>query len=217
MTRPAFVAPQADTFSLANIDVDGVARDWSKGWAEDWEPVLPTITIATLLERAPDLIDDRDDAQALRADPAQGLDADLRDAFQQHEGRDGWADSFMPMMDHAWPVELAYDVDAQTAADLIDIHAGSVALVRRGLDVGDDDFEIVMTGGGTDMTADLAIAYLCCGCVPPLKLLIRLGEVGEGFKLSRFPLGAVYERAAEWLDARRADLATQMQRLFEQR
>lgn len=211
MTRPAFIAPQPDSFSLANIDVAGEPRDWSKGWTEEWEPLLPTLTVAVVIARAPDLIDERDDARALKADPAQGLDEDLRDAFQQEQGADEWRDSFHPVMDYAWPVELHSDVDIQTAVDLIDIHAGSVALVQRGLDFGDEaKFEIVLTGGGANLFSDIARAYMCCGCVPPLKVLTTLGECGDNDILRRFPMSDVYERAHEWLDMKRSELSRQL-------
>lgn len=211
MTRPAFVAPQTDAFSLANIDVNAVDRDWSKGYAEEWEIALPTVTVEIVLERAPELIDARDDAKALRADPFQALDTDLRDEFQQTDGRDEWADSFQPMMDYAWPIELAYGVDVQTAVDLMGQHAGSVSLIERGAPGEETTYEIALTGGGMDMSADIAIAYLCCGCVPPLKLLQRLGEVGARERLNRFPIADVYDRAVDWIDARRGDLTHQRQ------
>lgn len=213
-TRPAFIFPGSlGLFSLASIVAAAQDRNWSEGYAETWEIVLPSVTIATVDEYAPELIDERDDAKALRADPAQGLDDDLRDAFQQSEGRDGWADSFQPMMDTLWPVELAYDVTPQAAADLMDTFAGSVSLIEVGEPGEDQTYGIALTGGGQDFSADIAMAYMCCGCVPPLSILTRLSEVGENKRLRAFPLADVYGRAFEWMDARQRDMTTQLHKI----
>jgi hypothetical protein len=106
------------------------------------------------------------------------------------QAADEYRDSFFPMMDSLWPVVLAYGRSEQTAADLMNRHGGATSLIS----IDGDDF-IAMTGGGMDLSWHLAAAYVCCGAVPPLRLLESLR--GSPFMLSPTMNRAVAAAARE--------------------
>lgn len=93
-------------------------------------------------------------------------------------GADEYRDSFFPMMNSLWPVELAYNRSESEAAALMNRHAGSTSLITI-----DGDHYIAMTGGGMDLSWHIAAAYVCCGCVPPLYILRNLS--GSPFETSK--------------------------------
>lgn len=110
-------------------------------------------------------------------------DLPRRGDWDGSRGADEYRDSFVPMMNSLWPVELAYGRGEQETADLINRHAGATTLIRI-----DDDYYIGMTGGGMDLSWHIAAAYVCCGCVPPLYIL-------ESLKGSPFRVGEAINRA----------------------
>lgn len=107
----------------------------------------------------------------------------------------------------AGPVALAYEVGEQEAADLMAEFAGAVTLVSfTDSDKIGETHGIALTGGGMNLADHLAIAYLCCGCVPPQRLLSQLPGVIDGYKLKTAgaALRKAYSEAAA-LYKRRAD------------
>lgn len=94
--------------------------------------------------------------------PARGDWTDCDGAYE-------YRDSFDPMMNSLWPVDLAYGRGEAEAARLINLHAGSTVLVTI-----DDETYIAMTSGGMDLSWHIAAAYVCCGCVPPVRILENL-------------------------------------------
>lgn len=88
-----------------------------------------------------------------------------------------YRDSFVPMMNYLWPVELSGDRGADYAADLMNRYAGATSLVCI-----DDNYYIALTGGGMNLSWHLAAAYVCCGCVPPLDLIDAIAQ--SPFRLS---------------------------------
>ncbi len=101
-----------------------------------------------------------------------------------------YRDSFVPMMNYLWPVDLAYGRSASQAADLMNKHAGATSLVMIG-----DETYIAMTGGGFDMSWHLAAAYVCCGCIPPTRILQNLK--GSPFHVSESMTRAILVAARE--------------------
>lgn len=93
------------------------------------------------------------------------------------QGSFEYRDSFVPMMNSLWPVDLAYRRCASEAAALMNEYAGATSLVTIG-----DDYYIAMTGGGMNLSWHIAAAYVCCGSIPPLNILESLK--GSPFRLS---------------------------------
>lgn len=81
-----------------------------------------------------------------------------------------WQDSMSPMMNFYWPVDVS---DVEGAAMAIYNHAGNTSLIYLN-DL--DKYAIVLTGGGMDLSWDIAAAYVCCGDVPPAELLRNLSS-----------------------------------------
>lgn len=128
----------------------------------------------------------------LTAEQITGVEADMAEAKEEHDSdaieqaRDNfkdsdsyyeWKDGFEPAMNFYWPVDLAYELDEETAAERIDKHAGATSLVwiERV-----QSHAIVLTGGGMDLSWDICAAYICCGCVPPARLLLGLPRFAGG-------------------------------------
>lgn len=95
----------------------------------------------------------------------------MRVGWRETDQASEWEDSFFPMMNALWPVELAYGRDEDEAAALMNQHAGATSLISI-----DDQTYIAMTGGGMNLSWHIAAAYVCCGCVPPLDILDGLSR-----------------------------------------
>lgn len=102
---------------------------------------------------------------------------EAKERFKQSDAFYCWMDGFEPAMNYYWPVELAHDVGPEEAAENIDKFAGSTALVWI---KSADTYAIVLTGGGMDLSWDIAAAYVCCGCIPPSRLLMNLLRFAGG-------------------------------------
>ncbi len=76
-------------------------------------------------------------------------------------GADEYRDSFFPMMNSLWPVELAYNRSEVRSGRADEPPCGLTSLITI-----DGDHYIAMTGGGMDLSWHIAAAYVCCGCVP---------------------------------------------------
>ncbi|UTC28655.1 hypothetical protein MARCHEWKA_01420 [Brevundimonas phage vB_BpoS-Marchewka] len=196
-------------FSLASITNDSMERDWSEFYNADtgepgFQSVLPAITLGVIDERAADLWDDFPKARALfEVDGAAVLaDEELEDAFRQTEGYDEWRDSFDPMMNYGWPVDLKYVDSEGIAAIAARFDAWGLACTLIEIDNGrhdEPDYEIALTGGGMNLTDHLAAAYIACGHVPPITLLDNLSGSFPSGLVHRLPMVEVIERAADWL------------------
>lgn len=165
-------------FALGNIfaqafNVEGFRlHEDLMGGEQAIEIILPPITQDVLDEHWPDWREEFE-----REDPETSDAQYLADAIEQFESEDGfweWQDQFAPMMNFIWPVQLAYGVSPEQAAERIDRLAGSTSLVNYGEGFGanhEPKYGIVLTGGGMDLSDHIARAYMCCGTVPPLVLL----------------------------------------------
>lgn len=105
--------------------------------------------------------------------PADRRERDMpaRVDWRETDAASDWEESFFPMMNALWPVELAYGRSEEEAAALMNLHAGATSLITV-----DDQTYIAMTGGGMDLSWHIAAAYVCCGCVPPLDILDGLSR-----------------------------------------
>lgn len=198
--------------SYANVGDASRSIDWAAAQGEDLEGVrlvLPTITREVLDEYAPELLsdwdacgDDDDDRQ------------DVRDAFEEGDGCFDWKDSLWPMMNFYWPVHLNSSEGESEDAIAARVRAwgGCVTLVEITPE-GDDSFHaLALTGGGMDLSWNLAAAFLACGNVPPHALLSGLPNYGDlrstGIPLdvARRIIAEAIPAAAEWLELRASRL-----------
>ncbi len=190
-------------FSVRHLNSEARTVDWQDVRGEDSEgfsPILPAPRYSDWQDRdsdAPPRIE--------RMKGARVMSDDDREAFEETEAYYEWRDSFEPMMNYAWPVDLAYGVDAQDAANLIEEHGGACVLLELSPDAdervygGDGpEYVIALTGGGMNLSDHLAAAYLACGCVPPERILSGLAGVVSPDKARRLPLRAAYAEAARY-------------------
>lgn len=141
----------------------------------------------------------------------------LVEDFKPSRGYGEWRDAFAPVQDFFWPVEPAHRIDIQDAANLIDEFAPSCTLIKFA--EGDDDvYGIALSGGFMDLSDQIAIAYLCCGVVPPLALLTSLRGVISASALAEVSdvLKAAYQRASSYLKGEVERLDDTAAILFEQ-
>lgn len=88
-------------------------------------------------------------------------------------------DSFAPMMEYAWPLPGERRDPSELAALIID--CGAVCIVALGENQDDpDDVAIGFSGGGMDLSWDLARAYIALGYLPPLDVDPPGFEVADG-------------------------------------
>ena len=209
------------TLGLASFFYTSRDRDWSDFYSEatgepGYQTVLPAVTLADVDQRAADLFEDfPEEAARLKTDPGAEASEELADAFLQSDGYDEFRDSFDPMMNFGWPVFMGMDVDPREAAARMREFAPSCVLIElqdQEIDVS-DSYEIALTGGGMNLADHLFAAYLCCGQVPPLKLLEDLSGCLPSYILPRLPVVEVYERAAEVMARKMAELDRQCGRI----
>lgn len=216
MTKPAFKKPgKLESFSVVSLFATAQDRDWSVGYAEDYEIVLPAFTLDAIAQHAEDLLSVAQKAQA-KADRLALAPADLADEFQQSDGYDGFRDSFDPMMNYAWPVELGYEVEVRDAALLMSEFAPSCSLVERKNRATDEwEYEIALNGGGMNLADHIAGAYLCCGALPPVAILDSLSGSLPSYLLPRLPMAEVYAEAQAFLLSKAERLGDELRRIQE--
>lgn len=145
---------------FASRDMDWSVDDNGEGPAE---VILPPITAAVLDERGIEV--DGDDEDAL---------AEAVEVFQESDDFYEWKDSYWPMMNFLWPIYLPYGSNPVEIAGRVEDAAGCVTLVC--LDADDDSYGLALTGGGMDLSWNIAAAYVAAGSVPPVELLRNLGD-----------------------------------------
>ena len=202
----------AASLSLASITNDATERDWRALYDTDsgepgWQAILPTVRREDVERYAADLWADFPEEKALYDvdGDAQVEDEDLREEFGQSDGGDEWRDSFDPVMNFGWAVDLRYtDSDELKAiAGRFEAWGLACSLIEiSGGDYGEETYEIALTGGGMNLSDHLAAAYIACGHVPPIRLLDNLSGSFPSSLVPRLPMPEVIERAADWLRAK---------------
>jgi hypothetical protein len=217
MTKPHKLPLPKTGLSLACILNDARYIDWGalrEDGDEPYELQLPTPTYGEWDEYGdcPENV-----ARIAKRTPHKALSDAHHSAFAATDAYYEWRDGFEPMMNYGWPVELAYDVDLADAVQRMAEFAGTCTLVDMGEGSfgGSREYVIALSGGGMNLADQLAAAYLCCGCVPPVRLLEQLpGVISEGLA-ERLPLAKAFAEARDYLankssrlqdDAARLDL-----------
>ncbi len=142
-------------------------------------------------------------------DPADWV-ARAADEWQQQESFDEWRDSHEPQMNLLWPIDLAYMVEdhngtrdeatLERIASAVRAAGATVLVVVDGGDFEPDTYGISLTGGGMDLSQDIAAAYVAAGHVPPVDLLRNISRGGHTTsKEQRAAIVAAGARASDWL------------------
>jgi hypothetical protein len=98
---------------------------------------------------------------------------EARDAFNDSDVGAEWRDGFAPMMNFVWPVFLGHEPNAEEIAAKMEEAGGCVSLIDFSVneDHEGERFGIALTGGGMDLSWNIAAAYCAAGQVPPVALL----------------------------------------------
>jgi hypothetical protein len=208
---------------LANVLDSSAQIDWSEAYGEDcegWRVVFPTLTLGDIAEHAPDLLSKAQERKA-EAKPYTAAPRDLADRFEQERAGDEWQQGFEPMMSFVWPVMVpTYNgLSAQEVADRIAEFAPTCSLIEFGEHSPhcSEEYGIALSGGGMNLSDQLAAAYLCANQVPPVGLLDQLAGVIDSYKLEQIggPLKAAYAKAAEHLRRKADRVAEESARVFK--
>lgn len=132
---------------------------------ENWRAFLTADQIADVEEALAEAKDDHD--------------TDALNEFRDSDEFQDWVDSLRPAMNYYWPVSLGYGVKPEEAAEAIDKYAGSTSLIWL---EAPGTYAIVLTGGGMDLSWDICAAYICCGAIPPSRLLLNLPRFDGRFE-----------------------------------
>lgn len=107
--------------------------------------------------------------------------------FEASDMHAEWQDGYNPMMLYFWPLFM-HGQEPKKVAALLDQYAPCVTLIelneRHDLHnaIG-EDYAFALSGGGMDLTDHLALAYICAGAVPPLKIITHAPDVIDAYKV----------------------------------
>lgn len=131
----------------------------------------------------------------------EGFDLEASE-YPVDELHEYWQQSVEPALTYAWPI----DVPNSRADEVAWTLRNSVcSLVRVG-----DQFMLAVCGGGMDLSAEIAAAYIAAGFYPPVALLDSC-MIAQEFVDARRPLREACIRSCEiaegWIRGRRERLA----------
>src|SRR5215217_157947 len=209
--------------SLAHIDAEARNVDWSelRGECDDgFEIQLPSATYGDWAEH------DMDAPAAVqriaKRSAGRQLSEKHEEAFGQTDAYLEWRDTFEPMMNYAWPVSLAYQRSPDEAIASMAEHARACVLIELSEEASErlhgygpdaPEYVIALTGGGMDLSDELAADYLACGCVPPSRILSGLAGVISRDKARRLPLREAYRAAASAYATRAKQMREESKRI----
>ncbi|MEM7303392.1 MAG: hypothetical protein AAF468_20115 [Pseudomonadota bacterium] len=99
------------------------------------------------------------------------------EGFQQDCAGHEWENSYFPVMNYGYPVDIRHGPSCEEIAQNLDNLAGCVSLVRH-----DDRYYLALTGGGMDLSWNICAAFIVCGCIPPINFLNRLPRMASSGK-----------------------------------
>jgi hypothetical protein len=191
----SYLSPD-DQFIIGRTTMDAGIEDAEEWFVANWRTILSP-------EKIEEIEADLAEAKAEHDEEA------LEEAIDGFKGSDAWyewKDSYEPAMNFIWPCEPSYRRSLEDAATMIEELAGATALVTITPpedSVEDETTGIVLTGGGMDLSWDICAAYICCGQIPPIRLLEDL-PLFAGAK--RGPMQAAImeciELAASWMEGK---------------
>lgn len=204
---------------FASIDAQARNIDWRQSFEEgdEWEIILPAPTYGDVNEYASDLLTPAQERVAAKY-PDRKAPEGLAEEFEQSDGYHEWKDSFEPMMNYVWPAFLPYGMDSQTLAERLNVYCPVMSLIYFGehSELCPEEYGFALTGGGMNLSDQIAAAYLCADQVPPQELLSGLsGVIGESMLRRIGPaLRAAYRAAAVMMRRRASRMAEESARVF---
>lgn len=207
---------------FGSIEAQSQNVDWDKvREANDYDTgvILPRLTYGEISDHTSGDFMTKAEEKIAQRDPDREAPRDLCDRFEQTDAHSEWRDGFEPMMNYVWPAFLPYKMDAQDLADRLAKYAPTMTLIHFGehSDFCSEEYGYGLSGGGMNLSDQIAAAYLCANQIPPHELLSSLpGVIGPGM-LERIgePLRAAYEMAAEWAETRAQRLREDAARVFK--
>lgn len=145
------VADRSTNYNFGdNYDMDGMGHDGK------WSPVYPVFED---IEGAKKFFKSNGYDVPQVNDNARGLvflNEQIREICQDN-------DYFSPMMNYYYEIDLRRE-DAESVQARIDRYGGCCILVMIG-----DEPKLCLSGGGMDLTWEIAWSYILCGQLPPTK------------------------------------------------
>ncbi len=181
--------------NYSSIDVKPFDVDWSEGWGETWETVIPDF-----LAMSPDDLLSWIDGEGAETDDYDRDDHDeMADLAEEHWNET--PDEGMPMMNYAYPADIDNGEWAQGL--LRDLPVVVVWL--------NGEYVLALSGGGMDLSWEICEAYMKLGQYPPahfcdLPAMSGRGESAEDIEIIRAcetTLVAMVERADSQLNSLR--------------
>lgn len=150
--------PPVKDLSAAAVDAKPVDFDWSEGYGETWDIVLPN-TYSWTKEECLSWIDGESlELSDLLLDDDAELDA-IREKIRERMDED--SDRFTPVMSYYYPLP-GLSMKAEDAQTILDNSSCALAVVLVG-----DEPVMALTGGGMDFSWDICRAYMLLGFLPP--------------------------------------------------
>ena len=213
--REGGMTPKAG-FDIADLRNDHIRTlpltvEWVGGefghYGNGWDIVFPDYTLLDLWE----LIDLADNLGVDIGDMSTRVETnhdltveegkdEVIEAFQEWQNDDG-VDSFFPMMNYAYPIELGGRWSDEAAR----IFAAHLPLTI--IETSNGDTYLALTGGGMDLSWEICRAYMICGYLPPVHYAANLPNMAMSATEARMniPVGEAAVKscivAATWADA----------------
>mgnify|MGYP001614724632 FL=1 len=186
--------------------------DWAvvfRSEAEDGEPGAEVILPSYLAD--PDGYNEAQEeaAEVLGEGETPDVDAARYPADKMREEQ-GEEDAYAPVMSFFWPLEDRKSYDASDADKLLGLPVTLVKLAGSYGTPNGDLFVLALTGGGMDLSWEIAEAYIRLGCLPPFDLRLPSMAGKELTAQSALTLEACRRSAsvlATWTANRRGELA----------
>jgi len=173
---------------LETFATDNLAKTsfWNRGehvdWTDIWQRhsvnvIMPNITTDIL----GDHFSDYESNMTLE---------DATERFMNTSAYDEWLDGYYPATYWSYKIELPGNHrDLEEIATELANEVGCVSLVQVG-----DDYYLALSGGGMDLSWEIAAAFIICGLIPPLVILDQLPCMSSDNKKFNSPLGATFSQ-----------------------
>lgn len=154
--------------TAAAIFATPLHTDWSEGYAERWNVIYPSFDSLSAAELH-DFLDEAgvDFSDVERdEDTEPDWDDDYLDALRdlaREEVMDNQTDNYVPMMNYRYPLP---DYDGVPEDDQVKLRDTCLVLVEF-----DGEYFLALSGGGMDLSWEIARAYMLLGYLPPLHFV----------------------------------------------
>lgn len=192
--------PKVKDLSCAAIDAKPVDFDWSEGYGETWDIVIPQTNDWDKKQCMAWLDGENLELEDISCDEDSDISV-IQERIRERMSED--SDRFVPVMNYYYPLP-GLSMKPEEAQAILDEHCSLAVVLLNG------DTVMALTGGGMDFSWDICEAYMRLGYLPPVHFrLPKMG--GESLKSAktRWVL-AGYTRscvvARRWAENRSADI-----------